>query len=249
MSSVRNILRLFVVMLFSALGASMAVAAPMDTTEIPFYQTENTPFSQAADVGFTARAPPLAVAKFEVPGGVTPMQGSAFALHGQETVAALFGFVGDHKATNSRPAHLTSHPDAHTVGRHGPQVTDQQLETRALTGVAPGGSTLSGGAIPRLSSTFHSEGAMLRADTVMRGQPLQDAIAANPTATRLTIPPFDAGENIGRGYRRIGSSNPNNVGRNGPPERVDGLSHATATVELNPITGAWETITMFPALP
>ena len=155
------------------------------------------------------------------------------------------GFV---RATNSRPTHLTSHPNAHTVQRHGPQVTDQQLETRALTGVAPDGSTLSGNRIPPLSSAFHSEGAMLRADSLMRGRPLQDAIAANPSATSHTIT-FDVGENVGRGYRRIGSSNPNNVVRNGPPERVDGLTHAQARVELNQTTGEWETITMFPTLP
>ncbi len=151
-------------------------------------------------------------------------------------------------APNSRPTHLTSHPNAHTIERHGPQVTDQQLETRALTGVAPDGSTLTGNRIPPLSSAFHSEGAMLRADSVMRGQPLQDAIATNPTATGHTIT-FDVGENVGRGYRRIGSGNPNNVGRNGPPERVDGLTHAQARVELNQTTGEWETITMFPTLP
>lgn len=89
---------------------------------------------------------------------------------------------------------------------------------------------------------------MLRADTVMRGQPLQDAIAANPTANthRFT---FDVGEDVGRGYRRIGSANPNNVGRNGPPERVDGLTHVQVAVERNPTTGEWETITMFPSLP
>ena len=151
-------------------------------------------------------------------------------------------------ATNRTPSHLTSHPDAHTVGRHGPQITDQQLEHRALTGIAPDGSTLSGNRIPPLSSSFHSEGAMLRADSVMRGQPLQNAIAANPTATSHTIT-FDVGDDVGRGYRRIGSANPNNVGRNGPPERVDGLTHAQARVELNQATGEWETITMFPTLP
>ena len=151
-------------------------------------------------------------------------------------------------ATNSRPAHLTSHPNAHTIERHGPQVTDQQLETRALTGVAPDGSTLSGNAIPPLSSAFHSEAAMLRADAVMRNGPLQSRIAADPTATRHSFT-FPVGEDIGRGYRRIGSSNPNNVGRNGPPERVDGLTHAQVTVVQNPTSGVWETITMFPASP
>ena len=89
---------------------------------------------------------------------------------------------------------------------------------------------------------------MLHADTVMRGQPPRDAISANPAATsqRFTC---DVGQDIGTGYRRIGSSNPNNVGRNGPPERVDGLSHVDVAVELDSTTGVWETITMFPTLP
>ena len=167
---------------------------------------------------------------------------------GKKAVAVSIGFGADLNATNSRPPHLTSHPDAHTVGRHGPQVTDQQLEKRTLTGVAPDGSTLGGNSIPPLSSAFHNEAAMLRADAVMRGHPLQSRIAADPTATRHSFS-FPVGEDIGRGYRRIGSSNPNNVGRNGPPERVGGLTNAQVTIVKNPTTGVWETITMFPALP
>jgi hypothetical protein len=139
MKLIYNILRLVVVMLVSALGTSMAFAVPMITSEISFYQTETTHFADGADVSFAARAPPIAGSNVATTGDVTVMHGSAFALHEQETVAALFSFGGDLLAPNSRPPHLTSHPDAHTVGRHGPQVTDQQLEQRALTGVAPDG--------------------------------------------------------------------------------------------------------------
>ena len=57
--------------------------------------TETTQFAQTDDVGFAARAPPFAAANVGVTGGVTVMQGSAFALHGQETVAVLFGFSVD----------------------------------------------------------------------------------------------------------------------------------------------------------
>jgi hypothetical protein len=101
MSFLRHILRLFAVMLFSALGASMAFSMPMNTSEISFYQAENTRLSQYQNVGFAARAPPIAAANIAVTGGVTVMQGSAFALHGQETVAALLGFGTDHTATNN----------------------------------------------------------------------------------------------------------------------------------------------------
>lgn len=80
-------------MLLSTLGASMALAlaVPVATSEISFFQAETTQFAQTDDVGFAARAPPLAAANV----GVTVMQGSAFALHGQETVAVLFGFSVD----------------------------------------------------------------------------------------------------------------------------------------------------------
>ena len=77
------------------------MAMPMATSEIAFGQDENTLFTQADDVGFAARAPPMAMSNVEVTGGVTVMRGSAFALHGQETVAALFGFGGDLYATNT----------------------------------------------------------------------------------------------------------------------------------------------------
>lgn len=100
MNFLRHILRLFVAMLFSALGASIAFAAPINTSEFSFYQAENSLLNQTDDVGFAARAPPLAVPNVAITGGVTSMQGSAFALHGQETVAALFGFGVDLDAPN-----------------------------------------------------------------------------------------------------------------------------------------------------
>jgi hypothetical protein len=101
MNFIRTVLRLFLIMLFSALGASMAFAVPMTTSEISFYQAENTLMTQAKDVGFAARAPPIAMSNVAATGGVNVMHGGAFVLHGQETVAALFGFDADHVATNN----------------------------------------------------------------------------------------------------------------------------------------------------
>jgi hypothetical protein len=95
-----HFLRLFVVMLFSVLGASMAFAVPMGTSGIIYSQTETTHFTPADDLAFAARALPMAVTNVTITGGVTVMQGSAFALNGQETVAALSGFDGDFNATN-----------------------------------------------------------------------------------------------------------------------------------------------------
>ena len=88
-------------MLLSVLGASMAFAVPMVTSEISFFQTPNHHIVHTADVGLAARAPPLAVSNVAVTGGVTSMQVGAFAVRGQETVAALCGFGGDLNATNT----------------------------------------------------------------------------------------------------------------------------------------------------
>ena len=108
MKIICNILRLCVVLLFSISGVSMAFAVPLVTSDITYFQTETTDFVQIDDTGFAARAPPVAVANVAITGGVTSIQGSAFALHGQESVAALFGSDGIANATNNalpiRPA-------------------------------------------------------------------------------------------------------------------------------------------------
>lgn len=88
-------------MLFTVFGANMAFAVPLVTSEIIYPQTKTTHFSQGDDVGFAARAPPMAVTNVTVTGGATVRRGSAFSLHGQETVAALFGFDDNFFATNS----------------------------------------------------------------------------------------------------------------------------------------------------
>jgi hypothetical protein len=87
-------------MLFTVFGVNTALAVQMATSEITYLQTETTHLAQGADASFAARAPPMAVDNVEVTGGVTVVQGSAFTLHGQETVASLFGFNADHIATN-----------------------------------------------------------------------------------------------------------------------------------------------------
>ncbi len=101
MTMLHQIFHLCVVMLLSVFSASMALAAPLHTSETSFYQAENTLSTQAADVGFAVRAPPLAVSNIAITGGVTVMHGSAFSANGQETVAVLFGFGTDHIAPNT----------------------------------------------------------------------------------------------------------------------------------------------------
>jgi hypothetical protein len=100
MDIVRHIMHLGAIFLLSVFGISTVFAVPMATSEISFYQTEKVLLARAYDVDFEARAPPLAVPNVGVTGGVTVMRGSAFGLHGQETVAALFGFDADHNAPN-----------------------------------------------------------------------------------------------------------------------------------------------------
>ena len=100
MSFLRHIIGLIAALLFSVFGTNMAFAVPMVASDITYFKAEAIHFVQSDDVDFAARAPPLAVANITVTGGVTVMRGSAFALHGQETVTALFGFGGDFSATN-----------------------------------------------------------------------------------------------------------------------------------------------------
>ncbi|HIE30063.1 TPA: hypothetical protein EYP66_22590, partial [Candidatus Poribacteria bacterium] len=90
----------------------MAFAMPMMASEIIYSQTETTPIAEGDDVGFAARAPPLAVPNVAATGSVTVTQGSAFALHEQETVAALFGFGVDINAINrTLPSGYTRNAD------------------------------------------------------------------------------------------------------------------------------------------
>ena len=106
----------------------MAFAMPMMASEIIYSQTETTPIAEGDDVGFAARAPPLAVPNVAATGSVTVTQGSAFALHEQETVAALFGFGVDLNATNtagagrfrpSQPLDAAGNPIVRTNDRSG----------------------------------------------------------------------------------------------------------------------------------
>jgi hypothetical protein len=143
-------------------------------------------------------------------------------------------------------ASLSRDPDAHTLRRHGGSVTDDQLQHRARTGVAPDGSTLSGGQIPPISSAFNTDADAVRSLAAARAQ-VQRQLANMPAGTTVvTIKPVDTGRAIGRGYRRVGSSNPNTI-KEGPLQKLDDLTHVQGTFRYNPSTGTWDPITMFPA--
>jgi len=88
-------------LLLTALGAAMALSAPLTASTITYFQTETAYFVKADNVDSAARAPPLAEANVAITGGVAVRHGSAFTVHGQETVAALFGFGVDLNAPNT----------------------------------------------------------------------------------------------------------------------------------------------------
>jgi hypothetical protein len=117
----------------------MVFAVPTTTSPISLSQSENTLLTQADDVGFAARAPPLAVTNVAITGGVTSMQGSAFAMHGQETVAALFGFDDDTLSV-SLNRHLQDNFASGTVG---PSTHASNVGTITVKGpiIGPNGTT------------------------------------------------------------------------------------------------------------
>lgn len=80
---------------------------------------------------------------------------------------------------------LTSHPDAHTLERHGHDVSDEALIKRANTGIAPDGSTLA--TPPPYSSRFSSPNDVKRA--LQNTQPGTTAFnnAPNTNGTKVVI--------------------------------------------------------------
>lgn len=135
----------------------MAFAVPMNTSEISLYQAENSLFTQADDVGFAARAPPLAAANVTVTDGVTVMQGGTFALHGQETVVALFGFDRPTNVPN-RTFDLTSSGAGNDLRRF---TTLDGTDVRINSGHAYN-RTHAGGDVSQIGTMDEIENAILR---------------------------------------------------------------------------------------
>ncbi|MCZ6249642.1 MULTISPECIES: hypothetical protein [Vibrio] len=148
---------------------------------------------------------------------------------------------------------VTNHSNAHSLARHGGDVTDEQLMTRALTGLAPDGKVkeVKGKVIlPPMSSAFHSNDLLLYADQEIRkkGGILEKKIKES-NSNILTVRPDDMDSfelDLGRGFKRIGKSK-YQPDLQGPVEMVKGLDKVQATYELNKSNGVWETITIFPS--
>ncbi|SAL02579.1 LysM domain protein [Caballeronia pedi] len=164
-------------------------------------------------------------------------------------------FVGPSRPISAAQMELlTVNADAHALARHGGSVTDAQLLTRALTGIASDGSIkLARNGVPILppmSSAFHSDQLLAYADQYVRGSgALASAIANNPGAPYVTVMPASVGDmglDLGRGYVRVGASK-FSPDLHGAPQLVDNLRSVQGTYALNPTTGKWETVTLFPA--
>jgi hypothetical protein len=152
--------------------------------------------------------------------------------HVAESVDQPFVFV--HNAA-CIPDHLTSHPNAHGVPRHGGAVTDAQLQARARTGLTPDGVQRP---IPRVSSAFYSDAELVAADNALRAK----LAGMSPSTGTVPVSISDLGRgNVGRGYVRIGPGQ----NMHGPLQRIE-LKGASALYEYNPYTGVWETITVHP---
>ncbi|QMV15561.1 hypothetical protein Vspart_02883 [Vibrio spartinae] len=148
---------------------------------------------------------------------------------------------------------VTRHPNTHSIARHGGSVTDEQLMHRALTGVAPDGhvKVVKGKTIlPPMSSAFHSDELLVRADQAVRNNgALQAIIAQNPNKSILTLTPKDVGDlgvDLGRGFERIAGSK-FNPELQGATNMVENLRSVQATYEFNQVKQVWETITIFPS--
>jgi hypothetical protein len=137
----------------------------------------------------------------------------------------------------------------HALERHGSLVTDQQLVTRAITGVAPDGSfVLRNGQvqIPPMSSAFNSDAALAQSDLYLRQNYLDQAIALNPGEDSLSIVGVDVGDAVGRGYCRMTTTpTPDALG---PIQLIDNLTRVTGVYRFDALTGMWKTWTLYPSL-
>lgn len=155
----------------------------MATSEISFYQAETTLFTQADDVGFAARAPPMAVSNVAATGGVTSKQGGAIVLHEQETVASLFGFGAGHNAPNNADDVLLL-----------PRPTSVGSARRAEPGVAS-----HGGSLPTIG----------QGDTWLRGTSGNAGRVPNQVAEQMAGKQFNNFDEFRQEFWRTAANDPN----------------------------------------
>jgi len=136
--------------------------------------------------------------------------------------------------------------EGHALGRHGGLVTDQQLMTRAYSGVAPDGSYVTKNGqiqIPPSSTAFNTDALLAQSDLLLRQQYLDRAVAlSNPGAQRVTIEGVETGSVVGRGYDRV-TTTPGGVG---PLQYHGNLTRVTGVYEFDAPSGTWRTVTIYP---
>ena len=98
-----------------------------------------------------------------------------------------------------------------------------------------------------MSSAFHSDALLVATDKAIRENGALDAAikAAPAGANKVTVKPAhvgDLGQDLGRGYERIGKD----TSLQGPLNQVDDLRSAEGIYSRN-AAGQWETITLYPA--
>ena len=130
---------------------------------------------------------------------------------------------------------LKEHPNAHTLDRHGHDVTDDALLKRANEGIAPDGSTIGNSppyTLPPYSSKFDSPDALKEAyDNTKPGSTAFNNTAESPVGTKKVLHTKSSG-NYGKGVA-AGQSTFQNTN----------LVRATYVKNAN---GDWQLITMFP---
>ena len=160
-------------------------------------------------------------------------------------------------------AKLRANSAAHTIERHGFEVTDDLLKRRATEGIAPDGSSIAkkqggqriGNVIPPMSSKFKDATSMKKALNAVdeSTEAFQNALRIEQANTSGQIQRFkfqvDLGETIGFGYKRpAGTPNYVLTGQklSGDPIKIDGLTKIEVRYQFNQSTNKFEINTMFP---
>ena len=160
-------------------------------------------------------------------------------------------------------AKLRANSAAHTIERHGFEVTDDLLKRRATEGIAPDGSSIAkkqggqriGNVIPPMSSKFKDAASMKKALNAVdeSTDAFQNALRIEQANTSGQIQRFKfqvgLGETIGLGYKRpAGTSNYVLTGQklSGDPIKIDGLTKIEVRYQFNQSTNKFEINTMFP---
>jgi hypothetical protein len=124
-----------------------------------------------------------------------------------------------------------------------------ELIHRSRTGIKPDG-TVAG--VPEMSSAFHSDDYLTWVDrTIRESGAIKAAAARQPGKPRISVEVQDVGDlgvDVGRGYKRIAdtSNKKKNADVFGATQRIGDMTSAGGHYELNPLTGRWENITLYP---